>query len=374
MDLVGEMILDHLTREHPTEVTAKRVCPAYHHRLARLPGLKGRGAARNADRLLNRYWDYPRALKRQAGQGAFRIYHIVDHSYSQLVHALPADRTVVTCHDLDTFRCLLEPEREPRPAWFRAFTQRTLDGFRKAAAVVCDSEATRDALIAHKLIEPSRLHVIYLGRHPECTDVPDREADAEATRLLGPLNPEGSLDILNVGSTIPRKRIDILLSVFAEIQRALPGVRLIRVGGPLNGNQEQQARDLGVWDSIISLPFCTRATLAAVYRRAGLVLMPTEAEGFGLPVAEALACGVPLLASDIAVLREVGGDAPVYRPVGDVPAWTEAALTLLDQQRRRDPAWQARRDNGLARARRYDWSNHANQLIDVYRSVIEQKS
>ena len=64
-------------------------------------------------------------------------------------------------------------------------------------------------------------------------------------------------------------------------------------------------------------------TLAAVYRRAALVLQPSEAEGFGLPVAEALACGTPVLASDLAVLREVGGEAAVYRAVGDVPAWSD---------------------------------------------------
>ncbi len=63
----------------------------------------------------------------------------------------------MTCHDLDTFRCVLEPAREPRPAWFRAMTRRILDGFRQAAAVACDSEATRDAILAHGLLPPERL-------------------------------------------------------------------------------------------------------------------------------------------------------------------------------------------------------------------------
>ena len=100
------------------------------------------------------------------------------------------------------------------------------------------------------------------------------------------------------------------------------------------------------------------------------MLQPSEAEGFGLPVAEALACGAPLLASDIPVLREVGGDAAVYRPVGDVPAWAEAALALLDERRRADRAWRARRAAGLARARLYSWPAHADRLASIYRDVL----
>src|SRR5262249_58441189 len=97
----------------------------------------------NADRLLNRFWDYPRLLGRLARRGGFDLFHLVDHSYAQLVLALPPGRVVVTCHDLDAFRCLLEPGREPRPAWFRAMARRTLGGLRRAAFIACDSEATR---------------------------------------------------------------------------------------------------------------------------------------------------------------------------------------------------------------------------------------
>jgi glycosyltransferase involved in cell wall biosynthesis len=122
----------------------------------------------------------------------------------------------------------------------------------------------------------------------------------------------------------------------------------------------------------VALPFLSRAVLAAVYRRAALVLQPSEAEGFGLPVVEALACGTSMLASDLGVLREVGGDAVVYRPVGDVPAWAEAALGLLDERRRSADAWHARRDAGLARARLYSWSNHVDRLTAIYHDVLSR--
>jgi glycosyltransferase involved in cell wall biosynthesis len=257
-------------------------------------------------------------------------------------------------------------------------TQRILDGLCQAAAVSCDSEATRAELLTHQIVPAEQAHVVYLGTHPECAPDPDPSADLEADRLLGPADPEGGPDLLHVGSNIARKRIDVLLSVFTAVRRALPGARLIKVGGALPPERERQAKALGISDAIVTLPFFSprssrdRAVLAAVYRRAALVLQPSEAEGFGLPVAEALACGVPLLASDIAVLREVGGGAAVYRPVGDVPAWTEAALCLLDDRRRSTDAWRARRADGLARARLFSWTAHADRLAAIYRAVLSR--
>ena len=91
MDLVAEMVLACLARGHAGEVEATRVCPPYRRRLGRLPGRRLAGLARNADRVLNRHADYPRHLRRLARRGRFDVYHVVDHSYAQLV-ARPARR------------------------------------------------------------------------------------------------------------------------------------------------------------------------------------------------------------------------------------------------------------------------------------------
>lgn len=371
MDLTGAMILDHLNAGHADEFPATRVCPPFRHRLGLFPVVGRTGTARNVDRLWNRMVDYPRALGRDVRRGAFDLYHLADHSYSQLVHVLPPGRAVVTCHDVDTFRCLLEPDREPRPAWFRAMARRILDGLRLAAAVACNSATTRDALLSHAILPADRLHVVHLGLPAEFSAAADPRADAEAARLLGPLDPANPPDLLHVGSNIPRKRIDVLLSVFARVLQARPGARLIKVGGAFPPDLEQEARALGVAGSVVTLPFLSdRSVLAAVYRRAALVLLPSEAEGFGLPTIEALACGAPLLASDLAALREVVGDAAVYRPVGDVASWTEAALSLLDEPTHAPAVRQSRRAAGLARAGLYCWSHHVDRLVTIYRDVL----
>jgi glycosyltransferase involved in cell wall biosynthesis len=121
---------------------------------------------------------------------------------------------------------------------------------------------------------------------------------------------------------------------------------------------------------ITVLPFLERRVLAAVYRRAAVVLQPSDREGFGLPVAEAMACGTPVVASDLEPLREVGGNVASYCPVGDVEAWTETVSALLDERRSDGVAWAARRAAAVADARRFDVLEHASKMLDVYRELL----
>ena len=109
--------------------------------------------------------------------------------------------------------------------------------------------------------------------------------------------------------------------------------------------------------------------LAAVYRRAALLLQTSDREGFGLPVAEAMTCGTPVVASDLPALREVGGPATTYCPAGDVDRWTAAVAWLLDE--RADDVEPGRRQaEGTAWARRFDWRAHARATMDIYREVL----
>ena len=298
MNLVADMLLEGLRRDHGQTVSAERVCPPMRRRFSRAGD--SNGARFNADRLLNRFLDYPRQLRRVRGE--FDLFHVVDHSYSQLLHELPPGRTVVTCHDLDTFRCLLDPASEPRPAPFRLMMRRVLEGFRKAARVACDSAATRDELLGHGLFPSERVAVIPNGVHPAFNAAADceaaREADREAARLLGE-REDGACDLLHVGSTIARKRVDVLLETFAAVRRELPRARLVRVGGELSPAQRAHAEELKVSGAVVVLPYLGTEVLAAVYRRAALVLQPSEREGFGLPVVEALACGTHVVATDL---------------------------------------------------------------------------
>ena len=356
MDLVAEMLLDRLNREHASTIDATLIRPPLRRRFSRV---SDRSLAFGADRIAGRLWDYPRFAADLRGR--FDLFHVVDHSYAQLVHQLPADRTLVSCHDLDTFRSVLEPAREPRSAPFRAMTRRILDGLRKAGHVACDTEATRTQLIARAHFPESRTSVVHNGLHPSFSLHHEAAADREAAQLLG---SRSSIDILHVGSAIPRKRIDVVVRVMAEIGRR---VRLVRVGGPFSAEQAALARDLDV--RVAVLPFLDRSTLAAIYRRSALLVMPSEREGFGLPLVESLACGTPVVASDIAALREVGGDAATYCAVGDIDAWVAAINELLDERDERPDEWAARQERGVRRAEAFSWSKYASEIASLYEQV-----
>ena len=109
-----------------------------------------------------------------------------------------------------------------------------------------------------------------------------------------------------------------------------------------------------------------RTELATVYRSAALVLVPSDAEGFGLPVIEALACGAIVVASDIPVLREAGGNAATYAPVADVPAWAEVEHSLLES-----PVLAPAREQRLAWASQFSWTTHAATIAEAYRELLQ---
>jgi glycosyltransferase involved in cell wall biosynthesis len=366
MDLVADMLVDHLRREHAGEIEPVLIRPPLRGRLLRVPGARETRGAFTVDRFTNRLWDYPAVTRGIAG--SFDVFHIVDHSYAHLVHTLPADRTLVTCHDLDTFRSILEPAHDVRSFMFRAMTRRIFAGLRSAGHVACDTEATREALVGRGGVDPARTSVVLNGPHPSCTPAAEPAADVEAARLLGPAGR--TTELLHVGSTIARKRIDVLLRVIAAVRRNRPDVRLIRVGGPFTADQRTLVRDLGLEPYIVVLPFLDRATLAAVYRRSALVLLPSEREGFGLPVLEALACGTPVIASDIDALREVGGDAVRYCPPEDVDAWTANVARALTERSEQPAEWMARRRAGSDRAASFSWSRYTTEVAALYHRFV----
>jgi glycosyltransferase involved in cell wall biosynthesis len=359
MDLVAEMLIKELQAPPDREIRAHRVCPPFRQRVNRLPLLSGRPGVSNADRLINRLWDYPRYLRPRIGE--FDLFHVCDHSYAQLLHTLPVNRTGVFCHDLDAFSCILEPQREARPRWFKMVARHILRGFLKAAVVFHTTSAIRRQIEKHGLFDPARLVQAPLGPAPEFTPEPP---DPDPADPLVKTQVRHDPFLLHVGSCIPRKRIDILLEVFAAVRGRYPRLRLVQVGGQFTAEQRVQIETLKIGEDVIQLRGLERSTIAMLCRRAALVCHPSEAEGFGIPIVEALACGSIVVASDIPALREVGGEAVHYCPVGEVDNWTETVCQFLA-----DPAMSPSRECRLARARHFSWKRHAQIILEAYQRL-----
>jgi len=351
MDMCAEMLLKQWHGDPSMRIDAQTRCPRFRRRFTRVPVLGSHSASRNADRLYNRFITYPRLLR--SLHSSYDFFHLCDQSYAHLLHSLPEGRVGVYCHDLDVLRCLLQPETEPRPRWFRAMMRSVRDGLVKAAVVFCSTEPLRQQVLAQGLADEQSVRLAPYGVAGEFRPGTD------------PVDPQL---LLHVGSCIPRKRIDVLLAVVARVRQHRPGVRLLQIGGEWTEAQRKQLAELKLHDAVTQVRGISRDELAAHYRRAALVLQPSDAEGFGLPVTEALACGAPVLASDLPTLKAVGGDAVTYAPVGDVDRWTACIMShLADPQEA--PALASR----LAQASRYSWNQHARTIADAYHELAARR-
>jgi glycosyltransferase involved in cell wall biosynthesis len=361
MDQMGAL----LTSRVPAFAPGLQVTPV-RHRLQRVASIGPLSAIRPvffADRVLNRMVLYPRHVRRDVA-GRFDIYHVVDHSYAQLALELPGNRTVVTCHDVDTFRSLVEGGGDPRPFWFRAMTRRILRGLQRAEIVVCGSEAARADVIRFKLADPSRLRVVPNGIDPMLLEDPPAEARARAAALYPA--ERGVFDLLHVGNDIPRKRLDRLIDIVSTLRRRGHWVRLVRVGSPFRPETRQRAQALALND-IVELPFLDRDVLRAVYARCDLLLLPSDREGYGLAVVEAFAAGKPVIASDIPALRESSGGLATLVEPDALQGWVDAAERVLSTGDPTGALAAARR----ARAASLTWDDHVRGLLPIYAELLE---
>jgi glycosyltransferase involved in cell wall biosynthesis len=356
MDLCAQMLFKHLQTEHAESIQATQVCPKFVSRFQQIPQLSQKRFAFNSDRIFNRFWDYPRYLQNHLTD--FDFFHVTDHSYAQLVHVLPPEKTGVFCHDIDAFRSLVQPEQEPRPFWYQAMSRKILSGLQKAAVVFYTTNEVKREIERYQLVK-SRLVQAPLGASSEYRIMPGETAKTNIPDQIG-----SKPFILHVGSCIPRKRIDILLEVFAGVRDRYPDLHLVKVGGEWAQSQQQQISQLGISKSIIHLLGLERQTIAALYQQAKAVLLTSEAEGFGLPVIEALACGAIVIASNIPVLQEVGGGSVVYCPIqdiSDISIWVQTVTQILA-----NPSKAPIQDLRLAQAKKFSWSAHTQTIAQSY--------
>lgn len=357
MDLAAEMLVHGLqaTPRAAFEVTAFRPrVPFLWRRLKESP------FTWNLDRALARYFRYPRLVR--ARRQDFDVFHIVDHSYAHLARSLPGAQTGIYCHDLDAFRALINLESTAKAALHRRLAHHLLSGLRRAGVVFVNTESLRSELIRLQWQPADRVVCAPLGVAPEFT--PARDVQVLPLALGG---LRGRRYILHVGSAIGRKRLDVLFEVFARLRTRFPDVYLVQQGAALSEPLREQIRRLGIAPRLVQLPTLTRSELAELYRSASLVLLPSEREGFGLPVIESLACGTAVLASDLDTLREAGGRAVRYCPVGDIEAWSEAAIQALDQPDTLPP-----KASRIAQASNFTWARHAGIIEGTYLQLLEK--
>jgi len=227
----------------------------------------------------------------------------------------------------------------------------------EAARVIAVSQATAHDLTELYGVEPGRITVVPLGADP-----PGPGDQAAAARLLGDLGVRGPF-LLAVGTLEPRKNLPRLLAAFGEVTDELPDHHLV-VAGPVGWGPTLRP----TWDSVrvkLAGPVGD-AVLHALYRGADGLAYPSLYEGFGLPVLEAMAHGLPVLTSGRSSLPEVAGDAALLVDPLDRGSIAKGLVRLVnDSALRRRLA-----DAGPRRAARFTWPATASGTWATYREVL----
>ena len=321
--------------------------------LGRVPGLDSGLRAMRASARMRRLDGQLAAMARERPDAVGPVYH-----EPNMIPAPFPGPTVITINDLSWRR---HPEMHPpeRIAWIGNNLPRALS---QASRIVAISRFTADAAVRELGVARDRIDVVPLAAGPEFTPL-----GKDAARPV--LHRHGLADkgyILSVSTLEPRKNFDRLLAAHltlpAATRRRFP---LAIAGGPgwgqvLAGRDADAARRDG---TLLLLGRVSNPDLSALYARAAAAAYVSLYEGFGLPVLEAMAAGVPLIASSTTAVGELAGDAALLTDPLD-----QAGIACALRQVLGDHALaSALRERGLARAAEYSWRRTADGLAASWR-------
>ena len=270
-------------------------------------------------------------------------------------------KSVVTFHDMTFF---LSPELH---TWARRiyFPKIMKTSARRADQLIAVSNSTRNDLIKILNVDPHRVSTTQLGVTPGYMPIDD---DVEKQRIIKKYGlPEKF--ILYVGLVEPRKNLQILIQAYKRLREDDSKYVLILVGrfGWMHEEVVNQVRELNLEDAVRFLGYVPQQDLPLIYNLASLFVYPTLYEGFGLPVLEAMACGVPVITSNISSLPEIVGEAGLLTPVNDLETLYQTMVrALTDKSLRQDLI-----SKGIKRAAEFSWSKTALLTLQVYQRAMQ---
>ncbi len=355
---VRELVAALASLDHDTDYRLF-VAGASRDTLPPLPGPNFRWAASRLSPLwFARLWHRARLpLPVEFWVGSVALFHATDFV---LPPTRPPTRTLLTVHDLSFVRT---PDAAS-PALKRYLDRVVPRSVRRADHVLADSQATKDDLTSLYGVNPGKITVLLSGVNPRFKPVHD---PAALIRVRQRYEIGGAPFILSVGTVQPRKNYQRLIRAFA----ALPDqhFNLVIAGGRgwLQGPIYAVVDALNMRDRVHFIGFADDADLPVLYSAARCFAFPSLYEGFGLPVLEAMACGAPVVTSNVSSLVEVAGQAALLVDPLSVDDIGAALARLLADE----PLRARLIEEGLSQAAQFTWERAARQLLDIYHSLLK---
>jgi alpha-1,3-rhamnosyl/mannosyltransferase len=295
---------------------------------------------------------------------------------------LPGNPSLDWFQRADVFHCsrLRNPPRRPRlsatlydltcwimpqfhtPANVAAERRMAETVWQRADGLIAISAHTRDEAVGRLGLDPRRIRVIHCGVDARFFSA--TPADAARARACYRLERPY---VLSVGSIEPRKNLDLGLDAWAALPASLRAEFTLVVAGPPGWSAPQTLRRLRSQpEGVRYLGYVPEAELPGLTAGAAALFYPSLYEGFGLPVAQAMACGVPVVTSNVSALPEVAGEAALYadpRSLAEVRGALERLLLSPTLGRKLGQA-------GRQRAERYRWEALARQSLEFFEELV----
>ncbi len=268
---------------------------------------------------------------------------------------------VITVHDLSHVRY---PEMHPADR-VRAMNKFLPPAVETAAQIMVDSKFVKDEVVSYFGVDPAKVHAIHLGVGKNYAP----RSAAELGPALARLGLSAKRYILAVGTLEPRKNLLQAIDAYAGLPEAVRKSTPLVIAGMKGWLAEELQTRIRKYEDrgeVRWLGYVPAEILPMLYSGARMLVYPSLYEGFGLPVLEAMASGIPVITSNQASLPEVAGEAGIMVDPRDGDALREAMLRLIEDDR------EARRriDLGLAQAARFTWRSCAENTLAVYRRAL----
>jgi glycosyltransferase involved in cell wall biosynthesis len=273
---------------------------------------------------------------------------------------------IVTSYDLIPH---LHPEfcDSVEPGHFNEF----LRSIRPTDFVLAISHSTKNDLVnALNYVDHQRVFVTPLAASKGFSLYPEYESANVGITPPTPILQLPSKYILSVATLEPRKNTKLLLEAFAKIHSSIPStdVSLVLVGGKgwVKDDLASYSKRLGVSDNVVFTGYLPDEVLPTVYSQALFFVYPSLYEGFGLPVLEAMQCGLPVITSNNSSLAEIATNAALLVDATSCDELTTAIETLLSDSNLRDRLRRA----GISRASAYSWTSTATATVKAYNKAL----
>lgn len=287
--------------------------------------------------------------------GKITLYHGMDYVLPPLHSQTPA---IVTIHDL-TFQRVPNAASPRLKNYLDKVVPRSIA---RANHIIADSQATKNDIMEIYAVPSDKISVVLCGVEPlfapvlHKTDIRHRYGIGDTPYLL------------SVGTVQPRKNYSRIIRALHSLSTAYADVVLVIAGGKgwMEDEMYQTIETLGMQNRVKLIGFVDDADLPSLYSGALMTVVTSLYEGFGIPILESMACGTPVITSNISSLPEVAGDAALIVDPYSVDEIAYAIQHLIDHPHSADDL----RHKGLQRSKLFTWANSARQLHSVYNAVL----